>query len=155
ASVRGDGAPPGKERLGVPAVGNARLPEQLHGPHVEVGRFRMRRGTGVLLDQHALDALRVEMERGREADRTAANDEDLGAETRCGHGKLPSGSATTGFSIAPSFSISMRTTSPTWRKRGGCMAPPPPDGGPGVTTSPGSSLNALERCSTWAKQSQM
>jgi hypothetical protein len=45
-------------------------------------------------------------------------------------------------------SISIRTTSPATRKRGGFMAPPTPAGVPVVMTSPGSSVNAVERCST-------
>jgi len=81
AQARVEGDAPRKERRCVHVVGNAQLPEQLHGPHVEVGRLRMRRGVGMLLDQDALDVLRVEMECRREADGTAADDEDLGAET--------------------------------------------------------------------------
>ena len=52
-------------------------------------------------------------------------------------------------------SISTRTTSPGARKRGGLIAMPTPPGVPVATTSPGSSVKAVERCSTSAKESKM
>ncbi len=52
-------------------------------------------------------------------------------------------------------SISMRTTSPATSSRGGFIAMPTPEGVPVATTSPGSSVKAVERCSTSAKQSKI
>src|SRR5262245_25601139 len=52
-------------------------------------------------------------------------------------------------------SFPTRRSSDLVRKRGGRMAPPTPAGVPVVTTSPGSSVKAVERCSTWAKQSKI
>ena len=57
-------------------------------------------------------------------------------------------SSTTLFSIWPSFSISMRTTSPTLRTAGGFIAMPTPDGVPEKIISPASSVKACERCAT-------
>ena len=55
------------------------------------------------------------------------------------------GSGTTRFSIAPRPSISMRTTSPAFRKRGGFIAPPTPPGVSVTITSPGSRVKAVLR----------
>jgi len=65
------------------------------------------------------------------------------------------GSATTPFSSVPSPSISTRTTSPIESSFGGFIAMPTPPGVPVATTSPGSSVNAVDRCSTIAKQSKI
>src|SRR5229473_64113 len=46
------------------------------------------------------------------------------------------------FSIAPIPDTSQRTTSPGWRKTGGCMPTPTPSGVPVAIRSPGSSVKA-------------
>ncbi len=59
------------------------------------------------------------------------------------------------FSIAPSPSISTRTRSPGTSQRGGFMATATPAGVPVEIRSPGSSVKAVERCSTSAAQSKI
>ena len=61
-------------------VGDAELTKDLHGADVEVGRFRMGRSRGMLLHQHAIYALAVQVQCRGEANGTTTDDEHLGFE---------------------------------------------------------------------------
>src|SRR5207244_2673146 len=75
------------------------------------------------------------------------------------HGSVPSymrgvfsGSAMTRFSISPSFAMAIFTTSPAFSHLGGFIAAATPPGVPVEITSPGSRVNAVDKCATKSKQ---
>ncbi len=65
---------------------------------------------------------------------------------------VPSGSAMTRFSISPSLAMVIFTTSPAFSHLGGFIAAPTPPGVPVEMMSPGSKVNAVDKCSTKSKQ---
>lgn len=70
--------------------------------------------------------------------RHRAGDDDLARDAQ-------TGSATTVFSMWPMPSISTRITSPTFRKQGGVIAAPTPEGVPVASRSPGSSVITVDK----------
>ncbi len=74
------------QRGGVDVLRSAELAQDLHGAHVEVGGFGMRGRRRMLLHQHAVDALLIQMQRRRQSDGPAADDQNLRGDRA--HGRL-------------------------------------------------------------------